>query len=502
MLDAFVVTCHKQMIPWTDLGRVRCNNAHASFVHAITAHFEADRQLTCGMGMNKVQIGNGRTPTVFTPWTSHAPLEATSFVAESGTYSQPTYAHGGAGDSWPSFTFSPEQIDYRQAPVSVPESSPSTPPLLYDTVTLGPIIDCSGVADLILDKGSTPFFKDKEKETTPSARIILPAAAASVTGNATAIPPKLQLGPVATQNHASVATDCQRLLQLGKDDQVKKSDLLSAGANWEFSERVPPDPNRNQASTLDKEAKSKASTEQRKIATMHEGYLKNYKKDRLPNVVTLQKSDHMRRERDRRIALKLMYKTLDSMIPKPSKKSKRDRTAIVDDALKYVKGMQEKLEKFRLKGIGVKKISTISNRLLEPEHENLLACSPAELPSRLGKLTAATGAAREQGTEISVITSHDERLGSDSSLLMEPQVQVFIGCGNDVLISFSCKPRGNLISCVLQALEMFCLEVKQYTFSKILKELVHCNFMTKHNKASGDTPSGQMIEDVLKSLLK
>lgn len=160
-------------------------------------------------------------------------------------------------------------------------------------------------------------------------------------------------------------------------------------------------------------------------------------------------------------------------------KSKRDRTAIVDDALKYVKGMQEKLEKFRLKGIGVKKISTISNRLLEPEHENLLACSPAELPSRLGKLTAATGAAREQGTEISVITSHDERLGSDSSLLMEPQVQVFIGCGNDVLISFSCKPRGNLISCVLQALEMFCLEVKQYTFSKILKELVHCNFMTK-----------------------
>lgn len=155
------------------------------------------------------------------------------------------------------------------------------------------------------------------------------------------------------------------------------------------------------------------------------------------------------------------------------KTAKRDRTTIVNDALNYVKEMRKKLEKlqaYKSKPIMSIALSELIAQNIEKRNNQGLAGSKGKTLSPTSTSTAEVEPGEGEGD------TGIDGIADTSVIPVIPDVHVFTGSSDQVLININCEPRPDLLSRILKALDLLQLDVSHYTFSKLCAQYVNCHF--------------------------
>ncbi|KAL3696008.1 hypothetical protein R1sor_010084 [Riccia sorocarpa] len=397
------------------------------------------------------------------------------------------------------------------------DSVPATPPLLSDIVTLV----CSSastteggdkVAAPQLPNGFATFMESVPIAYGASTAVTAPAgisqsqfsfgkvnstcsASAGAADIESAIRPKLEpaKSDAHTKNGSVHSLD-------GKDDQIKK--VLSKCGKWVESAMASKS---LEWTTVDVEKTTrfhgrpaKRTTEGPAAAASRQ---QPHRKSFRP--VPCEKAEHVQRERERRIQLRAMYKTLDALVPPQSRTAKRDRTTIVNDALNYVKEMRRKLEKlqaYKSKSV----ISVALSELIAQNIENRNNKSLRDGDQRKTLSPTSTSAVEdvEQREGNALLGLGNDETVEASIVLATPDVHVFTGSKDQVLINIHCGSRPDLLSRTLKALDLLQLDVSNYTFSRLCAQFVSCHFVAKIQATVDISGFTETIREVLVDSLR
>ncbi|KAL2642534.1 hypothetical protein R1flu_010121 [Riccia fluitans] len=283
----------------------------------------------------------------------------------------------------------------------------------------------------------------------------------------------------------------------GKDDQVKK--ILSKCGKWAESATASKS---LEWTTVGLEKSSRFHGRATKKAT--EGPAAAAARQQQPHhrsfrPVPSEKAEHVQRERERRIQLRAMYKTLDTLVPAQSRTAKRDRTTIVNDALNYVKEMRRKLEKlqaYKSKSImSIALSELLAQNIDKRKNQGLAAAGDRGKASSPKSTSAVDDVEHREGIRNAGVGI--EETADASIILTTPDVHVFTGSSDQVLINIHCGSRPDLLSRTLKALDLLQLDVSHYSFSRLCAQFVSCHFAAKVRTSADMSGLSETIREVL-----
>ncbi|BBN01401.1 protein MpBHLH30 [Marchantia polymorpha subsp. ruderalis] len=387
-----------------------------------------------------------------------------------------------------------DQQSKQQSATSKLDSVPATPPLLSDIVTLvSATTDRDKVGQLpnefatFIDSLPIPYGSSStgiQGQFSFGANSTLSAA---VTETEPSIRPKIEIGN--SEAHPKLRALHSVCIE-AKDDQVKK--ILSKCGKWTQSAAA----NKSlQWTTVGLEKPKVHGRTKGDLSKKTEGPGRQHHKSFRP--VPSEKAEHVQRERERRIQLRAMYKTLDTLVPAQSRTAKRDRTTIVNDALNYVKEMRKKLEMlqaYKSKPVMSLALSELIAQNIEKRNNQASQLITSGVRGKTSSPTSNSTVDIEH-TEGDIGT--DGTAGDTSVVLVTPEVNVFMASSDQVVININCGPRPDLLSRILKALDLLHLDVSHYTFSRLCTQFVNCHFAAKIRTSADTTRLTEIITEVL-----